>query len=137
MTGGTVDVKWQVGPMIVSPSEVDVFCFSAATWNPHRLHYDVAYCLDVEGQPGVVVPGQMQGAWLLELVDGFARERGAEVQRLEYKNVHPAYVGDRLTLAGTATPGDGVIELEVAIENSDGVATCQGRATLRGGSGAE
>ena len=34
-----------------------LFRYSAITFNPHRIHYDKPYCMEVEGYPGLVVHG--------------------------------------------------------------------------------
>jgi hydroxyacyl-ACP dehydratase HTD2-like protein with hotdog domain len=50
------------------PDEVDLFLYNAALWNAHRIHYDQAYATDVEGYPGLVVPGPQLGDWLTQVV---------------------------------------------------------------------
>ena len=46
------------------PNPVDLFRFSAATYNSHRIHYDQAYARDVEGYPDLVVHGPFTAARL-------------------------------------------------------------------------
>jgi 3-methylfumaryl-CoA hydratase len=41
----------------ITPGPVNLFRFSALTGNPHRIHYDRAYAMEVEGYPGLVVHG--------------------------------------------------------------------------------
>ena len=48
------DVPWR---RTITPSPVLLFRYSAITFNPHRIHYDRTYCMDVEGYPGLVVHG--------------------------------------------------------------------------------
>lgn len=49
-----VDVPWR---RTITPSSVMLFRYSAITFNPHRIHYDRPYCMEVEGYPGLVVHG--------------------------------------------------------------------------------
>lgn len=55
------------------PNEVDLFRFSAATFNGHRIHYDLPYTTGVEGYPALIVHGPFTAARLAELAmhDGF------------------------------------------------------------------
>lgn len=41
----------------IKADAVSLFRFSAITFNPHRIHYDKPYAMDVEGYPGLVVHG--------------------------------------------------------------------------------
>jgi hypothetical protein len=38
----------------ITPGPVNLFRFSALTGNPHRIHYDRVYAMEVEGYPGLV-----------------------------------------------------------------------------------
>jgi len=51
------DIIWQPGP-------VDLFRFSAVTFNAHRIHYDRPYATTVEGYPDLVVHGPFTAARL-------------------------------------------------------------------------
>ena len=56
--------EWQ-RTLIQDP--VLLFCFSALTFNGHRIHYDRKYCIEEEGYPGLVVHGPLQATLLLDL----------------------------------------------------------------------
>src|SRR5437870_4677860 len=47
-----------------------LFRFSALTFNSHRIHYDRAWAMDVEGYPGLVVHGPLTTTLLVD----FARD---------------------------------------------------------------
>jgi 3-methylfumaryl-CoA hydratase len=51
----------------VTPSEVQLFRYSALTFNGHRIHYDRNYASDVEGYPGLVFHGPLTATLLAEL----------------------------------------------------------------------
>jgi len=42
-----------------------LFRYSALTFNGHRIHYDLDYCRDVEGYPGLVVHGPLLAQLLM------------------------------------------------------------------------
>jgi 3-methylfumaryl-CoA hydratase len=45
-----------------------LFRYSAITFNPHRIHYDKPYCMEVEGYPGLVVHGPFSQQCLFDLL---------------------------------------------------------------------
>ncbi len=53
----------------VTADAVMLYRYSAATFNGHRIHYDVDYCRDVEGYPGLVVHGPLIATLLLGFVE--------------------------------------------------------------------
>ncbi len=61
------DVPWRKR---VTPDPVLLFRFSALTFNSHRIHYDRAWAMDVEGYPGLVVHGPLTTTLLVD----FARD---------------------------------------------------------------
>ncbi|WP_431941702.1 MaoC/PaaZ C-terminal domain-containing protein [Nocardia grenadensis] len=107
------------GEFTVTPDTIALFCFSAATWNPHRIHYDADYARTVEGYPDVLVPGPMLGAWLLELADAWAQGRGLVVAEIEYRNIAPAYVDRTLTVTGRESTTDSGVSLEVFVNEAE------------------
>jgi len=52
------------GQDIWTPTSVDLFRFSAVTFNSHRIHYDLPYAIEREGYPGLVVHGPFTAAKL-------------------------------------------------------------------------
>lgn len=54
----------------ITPSAVMLYRYSALTFNSHRIHYDIDYCRDVEGYPGLVFHGPLSATLLLDLASG-------------------------------------------------------------------
>lgn len=77
-----------------------VFEFSAATWNPHRLHYDADYARAEENHPAALVQGPLQGALLEDFASAWAVRHGSVLSRLRYRHTAPAHVGDELIVTG-------------------------------------
>jgi len=62
------DVAWRTR---VTPDPVLLFRYSALTFNSHRIHYDRAWAMEVEGYPGLVVHGPLTTTLLVD----FARDQ--------------------------------------------------------------
>jgi 3-methylfumaryl-CoA hydratase len=54
------------GEWTVEVSPTLLFCFSALTYNAHRIHYDRDYARDVEGYPGLLTHGPLQALAMAE-----------------------------------------------------------------------
>jgi 3-methylfumaryl-CoA hydratase len=59
---------------VITPDPVQLFRYSALTFNGHRIHYDRDYCRNIEGYPGLVVHGPYTATLL---VDHFLRRNPA------------------------------------------------------------
>ena len=82
----------------LTPDPVLLFCYSALTFNPHRIHYDHVYARDVEGYPGLVVHGPLVVTLLLELCRDKAPER--PLAGFEFRARRPLFAGAPMTLTG-------------------------------------
>ncbi len=77
---------WQPGP-------VNLFRFSAVTFNSHRIHYDAAYAKGEEGYPALVVHGPFTAAKLA----GLAGRKGA-LARFAFRAQAPLFLGQPIYL---------------------------------------
>ena len=125
-----VAVGQELPPMVKNASRAQLFLFSAATNNPHRIHYDREYAA-VEGHPDVLVHGPLQGAWLSQFVTDWAGPAG-RVIGLSWQNRGRAFPERELTFKGrvTAVAGDEVT-LEVWEEDESGAVLMPGTARVR------
>ncbi|WP_340539089.1 hypothetical protein [Nocardioides sp. GXZ039] len=119
----------------VCPGPLQLFAFSAATGNPHRIHYDRDYATAVEGLPGLLVQGPLLGTWMLELLDRWAQPSGS-VESFTYRSIRPVTEGAVLHVGGGVEPSasePGIAVLETWVRTSDGetVATGRGRVATR------
>jgi 3-methylfumaryl-CoA hydratase len=73
----------------IDPTPVLLFRYSALTFNPHRIHYDLKYCQEQEAYPGLVVHGPLQATLLLDLLHR-ARPQ-ARVRRFAFKALRPLF----------------------------------------------
>ena len=51
----------------LTASAVQLFRYSAITFNSHRIHYDVDFCRDEEGYDGLIIHGPLTATLLMEL----------------------------------------------------------------------
>ena len=80
----------------LSLGPVELFRFSALTFNAHRIHYDRDYARNDEGYPGLVVHGPLIA---LLLVDQFLRSApAAPISRLSYRARSPLFEHQRFEL---------------------------------------
>jgi 3-methylfumaryl-CoA hydratase len=93
-----------------------LFRYSALTFNGHRIHYDRAYCQEVEHYPGLVVHGPLQATLLIEHA---AAARGRTPRRFDFRAVRPLFDGAEFSLNAVAD-GDA---LSLWIADRDGRAT--------------
>ncbi|HSC18825.1 MAG TPA: MaoC family dehydratase N-terminal domain-containing protein [Rhizomicrobium sp.] len=85
----------------VTPDPVQLFRYSALTFNGHRIHYDRDYARDIEGYPGLVVHGPYTASLL---VDHFLRHRrGAAIAKIAFRAVRPLFDTAPFELCGSLT----------------------------------
>lgn len=86
----------------VNPDSVQLFRFSALTFNGHRIHYDRDYCRDIEGYPGLVVHGPYTATLL---VDHFLRRHPrARIAQLNFRAQRPLFDTAPFELCGKSHP---------------------------------
>ena len=114
-------------------TSVSLFCYNAAIWNPHRIHYDETYTTEVEKHPKIVIDGPLQGDWLSQIVVNWVGEE-AELLKFDYSNRRASYLGETLKSGGKVLKVEqktGLVELELFLKNEDGEITSPGSATVR------
>ena len=75
------------------PDEVNLFRFSAATANGHRIHYDHPYATGVEGYPALVVHGPFTAAKLAGLA-----MRDGQLATFSFRAQAPLFLGQPIRL---------------------------------------
>ena len=119
-----------VPPVVTNASRAQLFLFSAATYNPHRIHYDRDYARQ-EGHEDILVHGPLQGAWLHQLVQDWAGPRG-RVLALAFQNRGRAFPERDLVFGGRVTQVEGdVVSLELWERDDTGAVLMPGTARVR------
>ncbi|MEL6783616.1 MAG: MaoC family dehydratase N-terminal domain-containing protein [Pseudomonadota bacterium] len=84
----TAPPEGSVASRTITPSTVQLFRYSALTFNGHRIHYDRDYCRHVEGYPGIIVHGPL----IATLLAGFAQEQaGKALKAFNFRAVSPLF----------------------------------------------
>jgi 3-methylfumaryl-CoA hydratase len=77
------------------PNAVDLFRYSAATYNGHRIHYDQSYVRKEEGYPDLVVHGPFTAAKLCDLA---TRTAGRPLKAFSFRALAPLFVNQPVRL---------------------------------------
>lgn len=102
---------------VMTADPVQLFRFSALTFNAHRIHYDLPYSRDVEGYPGLVVHGPLIATLLM---DHFLRhEQAAHVACFSFRAQRPIFAGEAFTLGFAPEEKGGAL---MAIDHAGGLA---------------
>ena len=112
----------------VTVGPVQMFRYSAATFNGHRIHYDRDYARDVEGYPGLVVHGPLIATMLLEFLQAQVAP-GRRVERFEFRAMKPTFDIAPFALHASAPAADGSVSLWST--NNVGAVGMQATATVR------
>jgi hydroxyacyl-ACP dehydratase HTD2-like protein with hotdog domain len=120
-----VEVGDEIPVLTVTIDETQMFFFSAATYNGHRIHYDKQWAREVEGYDDVLVQGPLQSALLARAVTDWIGGRGRLVE-YAVQNRAVAHPGQALTFGGVVTAkrtsdGVGLVDLEIAGRRDDTV----------------
>jgi hydroxyacyl-ACP dehydratase HTD2-like protein with hotdog domain len=121
-----VGVGEQIPPLTVTVDEAQLFFFSAATYNGHRIHYDKEWARTVEGYDDVLVQGPLQAALLARAIGDWIGGRGRLVS-FAVQNRAVAYPGQQLSFGGTVTGKRltenraGLVDLDIAGRRDDTV----------------
>jgi hydroxyacyl-ACP dehydratase HTD2-like protein with hotdog domain len=108
--------------LTVIVDETQLFFFSAATYNGHRIHYDKEWARDREGYDTVLVQGPLQAALLSRALTDWIGGDGRLVA-FSVQNRAVAYPGQELTFGGviTGTRPDGLVDLDIFCKRGDDV----------------
>jgi hydroxyacyl-ACP dehydratase HTD2-like protein with hotdog domain len=129
-----VTVGDQIPPVTERVNTTQLFFFSAATYNGHRIHYDLPYAQS-EGHPTVLVHGPLQSALLAKTLRDWAGPRG-RLLRLRTQNRASAFPDEDLIFTGRVTAvrregAAGIVECEVWEQQADGQVLMPGSATVQ------
>jgi hydroxyacyl-ACP dehydratase HTD2-like protein with hotdog domain len=123
----------EIPEMIIAASEKQIFFFSAATNNGHRIHYDLPYA-KTEGLPNILVQGPLQAAFLAKLLTDWIGPAG-RLERIQIQNRGNAFPNEKLRLGGVVKAvreqdGAHLIDCEIFERNENGDLLMPGTATV-------
>lgn len=122
-----------VAPLVKEPSPKQLVVWAGAVGDYTPIHYDQEYARS-RGLKGIIVHGQLVGAFLGQMLTDWVGEKGA-LKKLScsYKGMN--YPGEAITCKGEVTKkyekdGDYCLDCKVWAENPGGEKTATGRATV-------
>jgi hydroxyacyl-ACP dehydratase HTD2-like protein with hotdog domain len=114
----------EIRSLTVTVDKTQLFFFSAATYNGHRIHYDKQWAQS-EGYDDVLVHGPLQAALLSRAICDWIGGAGRLVS-FSVQNRATALPGEALTFGGVVTgkrlcDGAGLVDLDIAGRRGDTV----------------
>lgn len=128
-----VNVGDELPVLLKTPTAVQLFRYSAVTWNAHRIHLEPEYARK-EGHPDILVQAHLHGAFLAQLVMDWAGPK-ARMTRFGWSNRGRAIPGDQLRCSGKVVAkryedGKHLVDLELLETNQKSETCAQGKATV-------
>jgi acyl dehydratase len=128
-----VNVGDDLPALVKRPTAIQIFRYSAVTWNAHRIHFERNYALQ-EGHPDILVQAHLHGAFLAQMIADWAGPRG-RLLSYGWSNRGRAVPGDTLTCTGrvVAKRVDGAqhhVEIELLEANQRGETCAPGHALV-------
>ena len=129
----TVPALWTPGAIVqpreFTADEIDLFRFSALTWNANRIHYDKERAL-AEGLSGLPVQAHLHGAWLGQVARSIGGS-SARLRSLSWTNRAPVVAGERVEVRGLVEGVEGsLVHLALTEVGADGGTRVEGAATV-------
>ena len=117
-----IDAGNAIPLLTVTVDETQLFFFSAATYNGHRIHYDKEWARNREGYDDVLVHGPLQAALLSRALTDWIGGDGRLVA-FSVQNRAVAHPGQALSFGGVVTrkSGDGHVDLDIFCKRGDDV----------------
>jgi 3-methylfumaryl-CoA hydratase len=138
MTTATLNLGDRLPDVTMTPSPLQLFRYSAVTWNSHRIHFDRDWAAH-EGHAGLLIHSHLHAANALRaLTEGLGTDW--QIAAVSYRIVRPAAVGTTLTATAevVAIRNDGqAVDFALRELDPSGAACLEGTATVvRRGAGA-
>ena len=85
---------------LVDATKTLLIRYSSVTFNPHRIHYDLDYCMDQERYPALVVHGPLQATLLLRMAVHI--NDGRLPSSFTFRSIGPLYEGNFFSINSTS-----------------------------------
>jgi len=116
-------------PQRYTHSRVQLFRFSAVSWNSHRIHYDAGFAAS-EGFSDVVVQSTLHGETLTRYALAWAGPDSL-LETVSWRNRTTAVADEALTWTATVRAVEGArVALDVAVLKADGTPCVTGTVEL-------
>ena len=123
----------EITPLVKQPTTTQLVMWAGASGDYNPIHYDKDYAIK-QGLPGVIVHGQLAGAFLGQMITDWAGDRGSfKKLSLSYKGMN--FPGETLTCKGIVTKkyiegNQHLVALKIWAENPREEKTLTGTAVV-------
>jgi hydroxyacyl-ACP dehydratase HTD2-like protein with hotdog domain len=94
----------ELPPLKHTATPLQLFRYSAVTWNPHRIHFDVSYARE-EGHAGIALHSHLRAALALRCVtEGLGT--AWQVRKVAYRLRKPVYAPADMAYTARVTAAD-------------------------------
>ena len=97
----SISVGDTVPPLVRTIALTDMVAYAGATWDWHKLHYDMDYVAEKK-LPGPIVDGQVYGALLVEMLQDWLGPQSF-VSKLDFAFRNLVFAGETLRCTGEVT----------------------------------
>ncbi|ORX57022.1 hypothetical protein DM01DRAFT_1334574 [Hesseltinella vesiculosa] len=114
----------------VDATPIQLFRYSALTFNAHRIHYDQHYCIHQEHHPDCLVHGPLSSTWMITLLRSHLAEKIAldrHIRNFQYRCLAPLYMNMPFTVCGRQTSPE---DFELWVTNHNNHLAVKGTATV-------
>ena len=132
-------VNFEIGdvlpPLKHTATALQLFRYSAVTWNPHRIHFDESYARQ-EGHAGLALHSHLRAALAVRCItEGLGPDW--QVTKFAYRLRQPVYAPADLAYTARVTAANGdSLTLELIEENPSGELGFEGTAWVSTTAGA-
>lgn len=123
----------EIPPLVKRPTYIQLFMFSAITWNRHLIHYNSEFARH-DGLPDVATHRALIGNFLAQMLSDWLAQSG-KITRVEWSVRSTAVPGDSLTCRGKVLQkriegADKLAECEIWVENQRGDLVAPGKGEV-------
>jgi len=129
-----ITVGQEIPSLEKSVNTVNITMYLSAVWLIDRIHFDYPFATQRRGLPNIVAPGNMAADYYVQLLSGWAGEKG-NLRKLSVQFRNFMVPGDILVCGGKVTAkyirdGKGCVELDLWIKNQNDITCVPGKGLV-------
>ena len=129
---GAADVSSDETSKKVTPHAVNLFRYSALTFNSHRIHYDREYAKNREGYDGLVVQGPLLATQLCEFASSLVDTKSSALHSFDFRAQQATLDQGAYFLRAKKTElGEGISRIDLRVINHAGAQSMSANAVFK------
>jgi hydroxyacyl-ACP dehydratase HTD2-like protein with hotdog domain len=134
LTWDSVEVGDRIPSLVKRPTPMQLFMFSASTWNRHLIHYNTEFAIS-DGLENVAVHRALIGGFLAQMLSEWVGDAGS-ILNVSWSVRGSAAINRPLTLRGEVLEkreedGKRLLSCEIHAENHENETIAPGTALVR------